>query len=257
MSLHQIMRWIRRSQASPPPLVTDYTQADFINFMREETFLYSKKYACSRVVIHGGQHLVNASQQKGALLACLHYGSFFLSGGAIFHQLGLPYTAVVTSRNLAVLNPPEKAFWRGVHQRTATLYERPLFMTGDSPRSMLKWLDSPSHLLGIVLDVREQGVETKEYPFTFMDSPIIMQVGPARLACMALVPMLPMNIQYHPEERCHHLTISQPIMPSNDPIEMTRQALHALDTSVRQVPEQFFHDIITVFADPERLTESH
>lgn len=249
----RVVARIRNIRLAPPELPLEYTQADFARFMREETFCYSKRYARKFVVIHGGEHLTAATQQGGAILACLHYGSFFLSGGAIAHQLKLPYTAVVTSRNFQVLSEQEAAFWRGVHHRAEKLYGRRLFSTGESSRTLLKWLKPTGRLLGVVLDVREYGQKLKEHPFVFLGHPIFMQSGPARLACLANVPMVPMTIQYNRAEQRHHLYFDAPIPPRDDPVGMTQQALAALEKHVAAAPQQQFQDIVTGFAAPHSV----
>ena len=248
----QVVARIRNIRPAPPDLPLEYTQADFARFMREETFCYSKRYARKFVIVHGGEHLTEAAKEGGAILACLHFGSFFLSGGAVVHQLKLPYTAVVTSRNLQVLPAEEAAFWKGVHHRAEKLYGQRLFSTAESPRTFMKWLATPGHMLGIVLDVREYGLKLKEHPFVFLGHPIFMQSGPAKLACLANVPMVPMTVQYNRAEQRHHLYFDAPI-PPGEPVEMTQQALAVLEKYVAAAPEQLFNDIITGFAEPHSV----
>jgi hypothetical protein len=246
----RILAWGRRILGVPPDLPPEYTQAEYARFMREETFSYTKRYACRRVMIHGGHHLVEATRRGGALLAFLHYGSFFLSGGAVVHQLGLPYTAVVTNRNFQCLAPEEAAFWRGVQHRASTLYGQPLFLTGSPPREMLTWLTAPTRLLGVALDVREQGVKIREYPFIFHGARIMMQIGPARLARLAGASIIPMTIQYHPLEKRHHLYFDAPLSSTDDPFAVTQRLLDQLGRRVSQAPQQMFHDIGAAFAAP-------
>lgn len=241
---------IRNALAIPPGLPRQFTQADFSRFMREETFRYSRRYARKRVVVHGGEHLTALAKQSGGILACLHFGSFFLSGGAVVRQLKLPYTAVVTSRNHQVMPAEEAAFWVGVHRRAEKLYGQRLFSTADSPRTFLKWLATPGHMLGIVLDVREHGYPIKEYPFVFLGHPIHMQAGPAKLACLARVPLIPMTISYDEVEKRHHLYFDAPI-PPGDPVAMTQQALSVLEKYVAESPAQLFNDIVVNFAQPQ------
>ncbi len=243
--------WLRRLVARPPCLPDGYNASDYARFMREETLLYSPRYAKQAVVIHGGQTLAELTRHRGAILAPLHYGSFFLSSGAIVHQLRLACTAIVTSRNLAVLPAEEEAFWRGVHQRSAKLYRQPLFHAGITPpREIVRYLAQPHRLLLAMLDVREAGHVTREYPFSFMQRQIHLQTGPARLARLANVPLVPMCIRYQQEEQRHHLHIGSPVWPDQTPIETTQQALNQLEPYMSDQPQQFFHDLANAFASP-------
>ena len=239
--------------ARPPYLPEGFNAGDYARFMREETFLYSPQYAKRAVVIHNGGSLGEITRHRGAILAPVHYGSFFLSSGAIVHQLKQPCTAIVTSRNLTVLPAEEEAFWRGVHQRSAKLYRQPLFHAGITPpREIVRYLAEPHNLLLAMLDVREAGVIAKEYPFPFLQRQIYLQTGPARLACLAGVPIVPMCIQYNLEERRHHLHLGSPVWPDKTPIEITQQALTQIEPFVAGQPQQFFHDLVHAFSAPSQ-----
>ncbi len=234
----------------PPMLPERYSLVDFGRFMRDETFLYSPRYAHRFVVVHGQENLVDLARNSGVMVNFLHYGSWTLAGGSITHGLGLPYTVIASRRNLEITTPEEKNFWSGVHQRLYQLYTNPLFFTDQSPRLPLNWLKSTGHVLGVVLDVREYNQKYKEHPFQFLGHTLYMQSGPARLACIAQVPMVPATIQYHPKERCHHLFFDSPVFPNGDPQQMTQQLLQSLEMHLIEVPEQQFYDIIAEFSRP-------
>jgi len=243
--------WLKKLLASPPYLPDGYNATDFARFMREETYLYSPRYAKRSVVIHNGQSLGEITRRHGAILAPVHYGSFFLPSGAIVHQLKLPCTDIVTSRNLTVLPAEEESFWRGVHQRSSQLYQQPLFHSGiTSPRVLMQYLTAPNKLLLAMLDVREAGSTAKEFPFIFLQQQIYLQTGPARLACLARVPLVPTCIQYNLAERRHHLYFGSPVWPSKSPIDMTQQTITQLEGYVAAQPQQLFHDLIDVFSQP-------
>lgn len=235
---------MKKPLASPPELPNGYSMSDYARFMREETFLYTPRYAKQAVVIHGSQNLGEITRHRGAILAPLHYGSFFLSGGAIVHQLKLRCTAIVTHNNLLVLPVEEADFWRGVHQRSARLYRQPLFHAGITSRQdIVRYLAEPHNLLWAMLDVREVSRKRPEFPFHFLERQIYLQTGAARLACLAEVPLVPVCIQYTLEERRHHLHLGSPILPDKTPVEMTQQALTQLENHVTSQPQQFFHDM--------------
>jgi lauroyl/myristoyl acyltransferase len=233
---------------SPPPLPKQFTMADYGHFMREETFRYSRRYARSLIVMHGQEHLLKAASNSGVMVNFLHYGSWILAGGGIAHQLDLPYTVIASRRNMEVLQPEEQKFWEGVHQRGSQLYGHPLFYTDQSPRLSIKWLKTAGNILGVVLDVREHSQKYEEYPFQFLGHTLFMQCGPARLACLADVPMVPVTIQYRPKEQRHHLFFDAPIFPSGNPQDMTQRALQTIEKYVINNPEQQFCNIVAEYS---------
>ncbi|MGZ5016542.1 MAG: LpxL/LpxP family acyltransferase [Methylobacter sp.] len=244
-------QWVMRFIASPPALTENYNTSDFLEFMRRETYLFSARYAKKYVTIHGQDKLLEVAAHSGILLAPVHYGSFFLSGGAIIQQLNLPYTAIVTGRNLAPLPVEEQLFWKGVHQRSSRLYQQPLFYTGTTPpANILNYLSKPGNLLCAMLDVRELGHITKEYPFNFLGSRIYLQTGPARLAYLAKAPILPMTIQYDLFEQRHHLYFGDPVYPYKDHVDVTQRVLSSLEYYIADQPQQWFHDIAEAFSLP-------
>ncbi len=240
----------QRLWPAPPHLPENYTLNDYVRFMREETFQYSVRYARRLVVIHGREHLLEAARNGGAMVAFLHHGSWILAGGAIAHRLGLPYTVIASRRNLEIMTPEEKRFWEGAHQRISRLYGHPMFFTDQSPRQPIKWLKKKNHVLGVVLDVREQGQRVEEHPFQFLGHTIFMQSGPARLARIAGVPIVPAGIQYRPRQRCHHLYFDAPVFPDGNPQHTTQHLLRVLEKHVARAPQQQFHDIIAEFSRP-------
>ncbi len=240
----------QRLWPAPPELLENYTLADYGRFMREETFHYSARYARRLVVMHGQEHLLKAARNSGAMVAFLHYGSFFLTGGAIAHRLGLPYTAIASRRNLEIMTPEEKHFWKGVHLRGNRLYGHPMFFTDQSPRLLINWLRKSGHVLGVALDVREHGQRYEEHQFQFLGHTIFMQSGPARLARIVGVPIVPASIQYRPRQRCHHLYFDAPVFPENNPQHTTQHLLRVLEKPLARAPQQQFHDIIAEFSRP-------
>lgn len=247
-------KWLTSFITKPPVLPINYTAADYLKFMCRETYLYSPRYAKKYVTIHGQDQLLKIAAHSGALLTPLHYGSFFLSGGAIVQQLNLSYTAIVTGRNIACLPAEEQLFWKGVHQRSSDLYKQPLFYTGSTPpRNLLAYLDKPGNLLGAVLDVREQDQFPKEYAFHFLGTQIYLATGPARLAYLANVPIVPMTIQYNLSEQRHHLYFGEPILPCKDHVEVTQQLLSSLEYYIAAQPRQCFYDMVSTLSLPHKI----
>lgn len=245
-----IARMLRRALRLPPALPENCTMAEFGRFMKQETFLHSEGYARRRVIIHGRENLLDASKEAGAVAAFMHYGSFFLTGVAVRAQLGLPYTAIASRRNLEIAPEPDKKFWYGVHERSGKLYSRPLFYTDESPRFPLSWLKQAGNVLGIVLDVREHGQKYREDAYDFLGRKIYLQSGPARLACIAGVPIVPVTIYYCQKEGRHHLFFDKPVLSDQDPVAMTQRLLDVLGARVMLAPEQQFYDIASALSQP-------
>lgn len=222
---------------------------DYAQFMLTELSLASPRYSRRMVAVSGVDHLHQASS-GGAVIAFLHYGSWIIAGGAICHKLRLPYTAIASRRNLSLMPLPEQEFWLKAHQRINRFYSRPMFYTDESPRLSINWLREHK-LLGVLLDVREPGQRYEESPFEFLGQTIYMQTGPARLAQVARVPIVPASIQYQPRERRHHLRFYAPVQPSADPQATTQQLLRVLGDDVATAPQQQFHDIVKEFARRE------
>lgn len=235
----------KRAQALPPPLPLPYGSQEYEAFMRSETRLFSPAYARRNVRIHGEKHLHGCA---GGVLVFLHYGSFFLSGGALVHQHGLSYTAIASRRNLARLPAEEAAFWFGVHQRSAALYGARLFYSDEPAIRMIQWL-SQGRFLGAALDVREVGHKQRSAQFDFLGARLHFHTGPGRLAVITGRPMLPMTIRYDPDARRHDLFIG-PVIRGRQATSLIQAALDAMAPIVEADLNQFFHDLFTIFARP-------
>jgi lauroyl/myristoyl acyltransferase len=236
----------------PPPLGAEYTIPEFYHFMRQEVYCYSPAYTRHRVVIHNADRLSRLASQSGAVLAFIHYGSFLLSGGAIVHQLGLPYAAMGSRRNLIpqMMSEDDIAYWLDAHQRAAELYGNPLLYSDESAaRKALRWLQK-GHLLGMALDVREYGHRHKEARFSFLGATLYMQYGPVRVARIAGVPILPMTIQFDAVSRMHHLEIGAPVDETVGSEPAMQCLLDALAQGPAERPQQLFHDIVEAFRVP-------
>jgi len=234
----------------PPALATPFGTAQYIEFMKAESFLLSPSYARRRVRIHGVEHL-RATRERGGLLAALHIGSFFLSGGALVHQLGLPYTCVASRHNLRFTPGNEADFWLGVHQRSESLYGTPMFYTDESVRKSLSWLEENKYL-GVAIDVRENGIRNKEDRFSFLGQDIYVHTGPGRLARISGRPMLPMTILFDSRRRVHDLHIGAPVLAAT-PHACIQQTLDQMAPLVVTAQQQFFHDLLGMFATPHRV----
>lgn len=239
----------RRAGSDPPPLGVPFGTVDYERFMREETFLYSPQYASRRIKVHGVQNLLGLN---GAVLVFLHFGSFFLSGGALLHQYGLPYNLIASRRNLSAFGEQDAEFWRGVHMRSAALFRQPaLFFSDESPFRMRHWLTKGA-LLGAAIDVREQGITQRSEQFEFLGHALHFHVGPARLAIAVRKPIAAMTIRFDSKKRRHDLFIG-PARLGSDAKEMLQASLNDMAAIVESHQNQFYHDIIGHFRQPHSV----
>lgn len=234
--------------ARPPFLPDGYDIQDFARFMREETYRYSPRYARLNVAIHGAESL----SPGGGVLAFLHYGSFFLSGAALVHGLGLPYSAVATRHNLKFMPSDEAGFWRGVQRRSSRIYSRPLFYADEPVSHLLAWLRQGG-LLGVSIDAREVGRRQRCDLFDFLGHRLYLNLGAARLARLAEVPVYAMTIQYNSKLRRHDLYIGRPRRVT-DHVSALQQALDDMAPIVARQPAQLFHDLFGIFSSPPETT---
>ncbi len=216
--------------------------------MRAETYLYSRRHARRLVALHGAEHL---RRDTGGVLAFLHFGSFFLSGGAVAHQLGLPYTLIASRRNLALLPPAEADFWRGVHARSARLFGAPLLFSDEPATKTTRWLKE-SKFLGAAMDVRETGFEQRSGIFDFLGARLHLHLGPGRLAAMTGRPLHAMTILFDPERRRHELHLGPPIA-EREPEAMIQRALDDMAPIVSRAQWQLCHDLFGIFTQPHEV----
>lgn len=242
--LHRINVLVRQFLALPPNLKLNYSRSDYFEFFRTETEIFSKKYAKERVVVHGKAEIVRCSKNSGVVLAPIHHGSFFLTGGVFVHQMGLKCTAIVTHNNLLILPPDQAKIWRAMHKAMEKLHDQKLFYAGlNSKSEIVDYLSVPGNLLWAMLDVREVGRERPEFPFVFHGKTIYLQTGSARLACSAGVPFIPVSIKYNQTKKVHDLFVGTAIKPDSDPIKMTQAALLQLEQFTDLSTNQLFHDM--------------
>ena len=246
------MRWWRNLRNLPPPLVHNYSMAQFKEFMCQETWQFSPAYAKKNVCLKNEEELIALSKIQGVMVVFLHLGSWILAGGALKHQRGLPYTVIASTRNLDYCTPEEKTFWLGAHARTRVFYQEPVFYSHDPVRLTLNWLKKPGNILGVALDVREANRPLKEALFQFMDRQIHLQTGPAKLAKLANAAVIPSVTWYDLERRQHVLQFMPALTRLEDPAAVTQAALGAIEPFIRLYPNQQFYEIAKILAQPHQ-----
>lgn len=230
-----------------PTLPDDHTIRDFVLFQRAEMLQYSRHFVRRHVHLQADPAALPPT--GGALIVFLHYGSFFLIGGAIRAHDPRPLSAIVTRRNLRLemMNAQEIAFWHEVHAMATRLYGSRLLYSDEHPRTAIRWLRE-GHLLAAALDVREWGVNHRESPLHVGEYTLYMQTGPARLAQLAGVPMIPAIAYYDRRKRRHEITLGPSFAPGADPVAATRKAVDFCIQAVLKDPRQQFHDILAAFS---------
>jgi hypothetical protein len=239
---------------SPPPLMADYDLAAYREFMCQETHLYTADYIRQRVQINGAQHFEAALQRGSVIVVFVHHGSWLLMNGALHHMCGgAPITSIASRRNLEFCTPEEKAFWLGVHRRSAESCNAPvIFYTDQSPIGPVRWLKSPHHVLTVALDVREPAANKPEQAFQFMGQTIYLQTGPARLAQMTGAQMVPAAIEYNPQTQCHSLSLYPALNPAEwTAQELTQKALDDIGPHIARSPQQQFYDLLGALQVPQ------
>lgn len=213
-------------------------------FMKSEISFYSQSYSRNFVKIHGAENVIKL-ENEGAVLVFLHFGSFFLTGGALTNQLGINYTAVASKRNLEFLSPNENSFWNKVHSISENLYGNKLFYTDNYPRSMINWLNK-GNFLGVALDVNEKGINHQFSKFKLFNTNYNFQTAAYRLAEITNKKIIAMLIFYDKKKFRHNLYLSHPFDVGN-PNNCIQDCLNFMEPHMCKYKNQFFHDIDKCF----------
>lgn len=212
--------------------------------MKSEISFYSQSYSRNFVNIHGAENVIKL-EKEGAVLVFLHFGSFFLTGGALTNQLGINYSAVASKRNLEFLTQKEKLFWNKVHVISENLYGNKLFYTDNYPKCMINWLNN-GNFLGVALDVNEKGLNNKFSKFKLFNSSYNFQTSAYRLAKVTNKKIIAMLISYDKKKFCHNLHLSSAIDLVN-PDYCIQECLDFMEPHMNKYKNQFFHDIDKCF----------
>ena len=180
----------------------------------------------------------------------LHHGSWILAGGAVVHQLRLPYTVVASRRSLDDEPDAVRAFWLGVHQRGADLYAQRLLYSDEPALGAVRWLQQQGQVLGVVLDVRDGGKPTPEQAFNFCNTKVFLQTGPAKLARIAKASVVPMVTVYDPVRAIHDVHFLPAVASGMSDAATTQAALGAMEPLFAVSQQQAFYDILEVCGKP-------
>lgn len=213
--------------------------------MRHEIKRYSVKYARQKVAIHLSE--AGIEKTNGGVILFLHFGSFFLSGAALVHQLGLQYTAIASTRNFKQMEKSEERFWKKTHSIANDLYSRKMFLTNESKLQEITSFIQAGSLVGTALDVAELGQRHKFHAYRFLHNEVMLQTGPARLARIAKVPLYGMIIVYDQKRHKHDLHITGPYS-SKEIEKATQKILCDMEPIVERNMNQLFHDVFHLFS---------
>ncbi|MEA3464448.1 MAG: hypothetical protein U9R29_00275 [Thermodesulfobacteriota bacterium] len=245
-------RWNSCLSATPPPLGNEYTQSEYVDFMKAEISRYSPSYTKARVTVKGEEKLLSAMEQSNVIIGMLHHGSWILIGGVIRHVLNLPYTVVASRRNFDVMSENDKQYWEYAHRLINTHYQSQCFYSDQAPFRVIRWLNKQPAALGVVFDVREYNQSYNESKIAFDDRQLYVQTGPAKLARMTNVTIVPAAIHYDQAQRKHELEFFDALSPvkfSSD-VALTQAVFSALEPNYTTYERQRFYDMTELFSAP-------
>lgn len=243
--------WSRLTSPTPPPLAVDHGRAEYVAFMKEEILRYTPAYARGRVEVRGQEKLLAALAQANVMVALLHHGSWILIGGVVRHALGIPYTVIASRRNFAVMSEEDADYWRQAHDVTQAYYGAEFIFTDQPPFRAIRWLKRRPAVLGVAFDVREFDQPHRESEIDFAGHRLWVQTGPARLAQLAKVLVVPATIHFDPRRRLHQLTFLDVLDPQAvSDLELTQAVFSALAPAYLAHERQAFFDMPAVFSRP-------
>lgn len=248
----QARLWWARVSSSPPPLKQKYSRAEYVSFMKQEIFRLTPAYALGRVRIKGEGKLLSAIERCNVIIALLHHGSWILIGGVVRHVLGLPYTVIASRRNFAVMSEEDRTYWIKAHESIQSYYGADFIFTDQSPFRTMSWFKQRPSVLGVAFDVREFDQAIKECEIEFSGDRLFIQTGPARLARLAKVLIVPASIHFNPASRLHELEFFDVIDPRQMGSEhaITQAVFSSLAPSYSDYKLQGFFDLTESFSRP-------
>ena len=234
----------------PPALSQDYSCADYNRFMKQELFRLTPSYTHNRVLVKGKDNLLSAIKKSNVMIGLLHHGSWILIGGVVRHVLKLPYTVIASRRNFAVLSEVDRIYWTRAHEYIQTYYGENFIFTDQSPFIAMSWLKRSIAVLGVAFDVREFDQAYTESKINFVGHQLWVQTGPARLAGLSKVLVVPASIHFKPECRMHELEFYDVIDPGqlNSAQALTQAVFSVLEPVYNAYKKQAFFDIIESFS---------
>ena len=244
--------WHCYASSTPPLLEQGYTQCDYVEFMKAEIFCYSPNYAKARVVVTGQDKFLSALSDSNVMIGMLHHGSWILIGGVIRHVLNLPYTVIASRRNFDIMSENDRQYWSHAHRLINAHYESQCFYTDQSPLRLIKWIKKRPAVLGVVFDVREYNQSYNESKITFDDRQLYVQTGPAKLARMTNVTIVPAAIHYDPLQKKHELEFFDALLPKNftSDATLTQAVFSAIEPTYVAYDRQCFYDMPQLFSAP-------
>ena len=256
--VEQARCWWARFNNSPPFLNQEYSRTDYTNFMKQEIFRLSPAYARGRVRIKGRKKLLSAIEQSNVIIGLLHLGSWILIGGVVRHVFGLPYTVIASRRNFAVMSDEDRSYWAKAHESIQSYYGEDFIFTDQSVFRTMSWFKRRPAVLGVAFDVREFDQALKESEIEFAGCRLWVQTGPARLAGLAKVLVVPASIHFKPESRMHELEFFDAIDPCR--MESEQALIQAVFSALAPVYSanklQGFFDLNENFSKPHEPVSS-
>lgn len=180
----------------------------------------------------GREHLDDALEDgRGAILAAMHSGNWELLGGVLASE-GYPLISVAMQQN----GDADKF----INEYRAIMHQHVTYKTGI--REMISELKKGA-FLGLIMD-QDPGKAGVLVPFFGYET--LTATGPAVLARMQDVPIIPVTIRYSPFEKKHIITVEPPMYAEHTDdkkrdVAVTTTALNEfMEDYIRRYPEEWF-----------------
>lgn len=214
----------------------------YLNFMFSESYNLSDEYLKNNVIIHNTESIEKCND-SGAIIAFIHYGSFFLSGSALVSQLNCKFTLIASLSNQS---GNQKDKWRSFHFRFNKSYSSNIILNTDYLKGYIKLLKS-NYFIGIALDVHTNRKNRDIKKFKFINNDLYLDDYVSSISQRFNKIVIATNIFYDFTTHTHHLFLSDPFYPDN---YTTRESLSFISKHI-YCESQFFHDLNKLFSSPK------
>jgi hypothetical protein len=215
------------------------SRSRFYNLMLSESFILNKKYLENNFIIHNSE-AIDKCRETGAIIAFIHYGSFFLIGPALIHHKRCKYTAIASLDNT---KGSQRKFWESFHERFNKYYSHNLILRSSYPRKFISLLKSP-YFIGVALDVHTKRKHRKIKKYRFQNKDIYLDDYVGTLSSKYSKPVIACTINYDSYYNTHRIFLSEPIDQNEN---VTLESINFINTKSTD-HFQFFHDFLNLFS---------
>lgn len=217
------------------------SKSNFFKLKFNESFILSEKYIQNNIKIHNSD-VINDCKERGAIIAFIHYGSFFLIGPGLIHHTSCKYTAIASlDNNLG----KQRNIWMSFHSRYNKYYSHDLILRTSYIKKFVNLLSS-SIFIGIALDVHTKRKKRNIKSFFFKNKNIYLDDYISQLSLRYNKPVIACSICYNCKNGTHDIYLSNTIEPNKN---MTNIILKFIDQNTVE-ETQYFHDLFNLFSNP-------